>query len=89
MKLGLKPEIACDIVDQAVSGGAIGRTPVLGTLAKGACKGFAGKVINAVGDGLGYAKDKAVQGAKAVGCFVLTPWGVCDKRTPPPPSKPT
>jgi hypothetical protein len=48
ISLGVSKEIACDLVDEAASGGLIGNVPGLGKLAKGACAGFVGSVIDGV-----------------------------------------
>ena len=45
-KLGAGKEVTCAFIDSAVGGGIVGRTPVLGTLAKNACAGFVGTVID-------------------------------------------
>lgn len=45
-KLGAGKEVTCAFIDSAVGGGIVGRTPVLGTLAKNACAGFVGSVID-------------------------------------------
>lgn len=45
-KLGADKQVTCAFIDSAVGGGIVGRTPVLGTLAKNACAGFVGTVID-------------------------------------------
>lgn len=46
---GLSGDVACSLADQMISGGFIGKVPVLGNLANSACAGFAGNVIKGVG----------------------------------------
>ncbi len=99
--LGINASIACDIVDQAVSGGLIGKTPVLGTLANGVCKGFVGKVFNGVGglvEGAAGATYGALKSALntgekvagAVGCAIESIFtSGCGDDDPPPPPEPT
>lgn len=72
---GASQGLICALIDDAVAGGAIGNTPVIGDLAKGVCKSFAGKMIK----GLQSA-------AKAMVCLVEALWGGCDADTPPPPT---
>lgn len=48
-KLGANKQVTCAFIDSAVGGGIVGRTPVLGTLAKNACAGFVGTVIDGFG----------------------------------------
>ena len=75
----------CKLADQIVSGGAISGTPILGDIAQGACKGFAGAIIKGVGT-VGktlYNGGKAV--VNAVACAVESLWGGCDSDDPPPP----
>lgn len=45
-KLGANKQLTCSFIDSAVGGGIVGRTPVLGKLAKGACEGFVGTVLD-------------------------------------------
>jgi len=54
---GVSNDVACALIDEYVSGGLIGDTPVIGQLAQGACAGFVGKVFGA---------------AKAVGSEVMS-----------------
>ena len=49
ISLGVSSDTACNLVDEGVSGGAIGRTPLLGDLVKGVCKSFVGKVLDGAG----------------------------------------
>ncbi len=92
MTLGAGKELTCQLVDDAIGGGIIGRTPILGALAKGACTGFVGLVIDGVkgfiNGGVGLAEDgvELVGGAaKAVGCSVASLFGNgCSKATTPP-----
>lgn len=51
--LGISGDMACGLVDTLVDQSLIGRTPLLGDLAKGACSGFVGKVLDG---GLGIVK---------------------------------
>jgi hypothetical protein len=46
---GLNGDVACSLADQMISGGFIGKVPILGNLATSACAGFAGNVIKGVG----------------------------------------
>lgn len=90
---GVKPDIVCTLIDEGLSGGLIGKTPIIGDLAKGMCKSFAGKIIKGIGTAAGKVYDKAKDvgedaydyGKDAV-CAVETIWGGCDKDTPPPPT---
>ncbi|MCB2057726.1 MAG: hypothetical protein H6916_01160 [Novosphingobium sp.] len=93
MKLGASADAACSLIDSSVGGGLIGRTPGLGSLAKGACSGFAGAVIDGasglvkggvglVEDGVSYAWDKGKEGV----CLVYSLFGSgCSKAAPPDP----
>ncbi len=47
-KLGADKQATCGFIDAAVAGGVVGRTPVLGSLARGACEGFTGVVIDGI-----------------------------------------
>jgi hypothetical protein len=97
ISLGAGNEVVCAMVDNAVGGGIIGRTPLLGSLAKGACSGFVGAVIDGAkgiiigGVGLLEKGASAVYGAgKAVVCEVYS-WiasGCSDAEPPPPPPPP-
>ena len=91
MELGAAADIACEFLDKAVAGGAIGRLPVLGSLARGVCKNFVGKVIDGVKGvvigGIGYAEDgvKAITGfGQDVGCAVYSIFGEGCSTAPPP-----
>jgi hypothetical protein len=66
LQTGVNGDTACMIADNAISGGAIGKTPVVGSIAKNVCSGFAGTlikgintvvggVVNAVGEFIGDA----------------------------------
>ncbi len=93
MTLGADKQVACSLVDQAVLGGVIGRTPILGQLAKGACAGFVGTVIDGINGlidgGVGLAEagvSAAYQGGKKVVCTVYGYFGSgCSKAKAPPP----
>jgi hypothetical protein len=89
-QLGASTDLACDFIDQAISGGLIGRTPILGALAKGACKNFTGKIFDAatgiIKGGVGYAED----GVKALanlggklGCEIYSWFGEGCSSAPP------
>lgn len=91
IKLGGSADIACDFIDQTVSGGLIGRTPVLGKLAKGVCQNFAGKVFQKgyglIKGGLGYAEDGVIalkDFGEDIGCAVISVFGNGCSSTPPP-----
>jgi hypothetical protein len=94
ISLGAGKDIVCTMVDNAVGGGIIGRTPVLGSLAKGACSGFVGAVIDGVkgiingGVGLAEKGVGALAGAgKAAFCAVYSIFGNgCSSSEPPPPT---
>lgn len=94
LSLGAGKAVVCKMVDDAVGGGIIGRTPLLGDLAKGACAGFVGTVIDGVkgivkgGVGLAEKGVEAVAGAgKAFGCAVYSLVGNgCSSAEPPPPT---
>lgn len=93
MSLGVGAGTACKLVDSAVAGGVISRTPVLGDLAMGACSGFLGVVIDGINKfikgGIGLAEDAwsaAAGGAKALGCAVYSVLGGECSSAPPPPS---
>ena len=91
MTLGVSGSAACGFVDQSVSGGVIGRTPILGDLAKGACSGFVGAIIDGVNGiikgGVGLVEDtvSAVYGTgKKAACALYSLVGSgCSKRPPP------
>lgn len=91
--LGASEKLACEMVDGAVLGGMIGRTPILGALAKGACAGFVGSVIDGftglVKGGVGFVEAgvKALAGgAKTVGCAIYSLIGSGCSEAPPPPT---
>jgi hypothetical protein len=94
LSLGAGKAVVCQMVDNAVGGGIIGRTPLLGTLAKGACAGFVGAVIDGVtglikgGVGLAEKGVVAIAGAgKAAACAVYSLIGSgCSSAEPPPPT---
>src|SRR6266545_1984961 len=54
---GVSEKSACVFVDEVIYGGYISKTPLVGDLALGACKGFVGNVIGAVGDAAGAGLD--------------------------------
>ena len=90
--LGVGKEAVCSLVDSAVLGGLIGRTPGLGELAKGACAGFVGAVIDGVKGlvkgGVGAVEagvDAVAKGTQAVACAVYSLFGDgCSSAEPPP-----
>ncbi|MFP5390134.1 MAG: hypothetical protein ACLGI6_01105 [Gammaproteobacteria bacterium] len=91
MKLGASKDVVCTMVDQAVGGGIIGRTPLLGTLAKTACSGFVGAVIDGINGiikgGVGLIEDganAAYQAGKSVVCAVWSLIGNGCSSSPPP-----
>ena len=92
MTLGAGNEVVCSMVDNAVFGGIIGRTPILGALAKGPCTGFAGLVIDGVkgfiNGGVGLVEDGVElvgSAVKSVACGVKSLFGNgCSKATTPP-----
>jgi hypothetical protein len=45
---GVTGDVACSLADQMISGGYIGKVPVLGDLAKSACSSFGGTIIKGV-----------------------------------------
>lgn len=45
---GVTGDVACSLADQMISGGYIGKVPVLGDLAKSACSTFGGSIIKGV-----------------------------------------
>jgi hypothetical protein len=83
---GVKPETVCTLIDDGLSGGLIGKTPVIGDLAKGMCKSFAGKIIKGIASVAGKVADKAKEYGEDAICAVETLWGGCDDATPAPPS---
>ncbi len=93
LTLGVSGEVACGLVDTLVDQSLIGRTPLLGDLAKAACSGFVGKVIDGfagiIKGGVGLIEDGvsyAWQGAKAGACAVYSLVGSgCSKAPPPDP----
>jgi hypothetical protein len=92
ISLGADSAFVCDLIDSAVSGGFIGRTPILGKLAKGACVGFAGKVFagasGIVKGGVGLAEDGVsyvYDGAGNLACSVYSYFGNGCSKGPPPP----
>ena len=58
-KVGVDEKAACVFVDESLSGGYVSKTPLVGDLAMGLCKGFAGEVIGAVGDAVDFGVDAA------------------------------
>ena len=56
---GVSGDVACSLADQMISGGYIGKVPVLGDLANSACSGFVGNVIKGVGAAGGAVIDTA------------------------------
>ncbi len=91
--LGISGEMACGLVDTLVDESLIGRTPLLGDLAKGACSGFVGKVLDgAVGivkGGVGLVEAGVSyiwEGGKAGACKIYSLVGSgCSKASPPDP----
>lgn len=79
-KLGAGKQVTCAFIDASVGGGVIGRTPMLGTLAKGACEGFVGTVIDGFtgmikgGVGVVEAGVSAVWGAGKDGVCEVYSW---------------
>ena len=57
IKVGVSESAACVFADESLSGGYVSKTPLVGELAMGICKGFAGQVIGAVGDAVGAGYD--------------------------------
>jgi hypothetical protein len=45
---GVNGDTACMLADNAIGGGMIGKTPVLGSLARSVCSGFAGSIIKGI-----------------------------------------
>ncbi|OYW22499.1 MAG: hypothetical protein B7Z43_06805, partial [Sphingomonas sp. 12-62-6] len=93
--LNISRDQACGFIDNAVFGGLIGRTPLLGQLAKGACAGFLGSVIDGftgiIDGGVGVIENSvtaAYQGGKKIACTVYGYFGSgCSKaKAPPPPT---
>ena len=93
-ELGASADVACEVLDESVGGGIIGRTPVLGDLAKGTCKNFTGKVFDAatglVKGGVGIIEDgvtAAKQFGNSIGCAVYSLIGNgCSSASPPDPN---
>ncbi|MFP5390782.1 MAG: hypothetical protein ACLGI6_04435 [Gammaproteobacteria bacterium] len=91
IKLGVGEDMVCTLIDQGVSGGLIGRTPLLGDLAKSTCSGFVGDVIDGIhgfikgGVGLAEAGVQQVgKVGKAIGCAVWSLIGNgCSSAAPP------
>jgi hypothetical protein len=86
ISLGVSKGIVCDLVDEAVAGGLIGHVPGLGQLAKGACTGFVGSVIDGV---QGFAKSvggAAGNLAEGAYCEVKSIFGDGCSEAPPPPT---
>jgi hypothetical protein len=92
LTLGVSGEAACSFVDTAVDSSLIGKTPVLGDLAKGLCSGFVGKIIDGakglikggvglVESGVSTAWDLGKEGA----CAVYSLIGSGCSSAPPPP----
>lgn len=90
--LGASGAVACEMVDNAVGGGVIGRTPILGALARDACAGFGGDVIKGakglIDGGVGLGEDGLAaiwDGGQALGCTVISLIGNgCSSAEPPP-----
>jgi hypothetical protein len=89
---GIGASLACELVDSAVAGGAIGNTPVLGDLAKGACKSFAGTIIKGVSAVTGALLDLSEEIASGAvdlagdgACLVVSLFGGCETAPPAPP----
>lgn len=79
IELGASADIACEFLDSAVSGGVLGRIPILGSIGKGVCKNFTGKVFDAatnlVKGGIGLIEDgvtAAVEFGGKVFCTVFS-----------------
>lgn len=93
IKMGVDKDAACTLVDEGVSGGLIGRTPYLGSLAVSACKGFVGVVIDGVlgfvKGGVGYAEagvSYVWEAGKEGLCAVASIFGSGCSSAPPPPT---
>ena len=83
---GLENDVACDIIDEAATGGQINDIPGLKSLAGGFCKGFAGTVIDGVG-GVVKGGAKVIGGvAKGAYCAVASLFGSGCSSAPPPPT---
>jgi len=79
--IGVGADVACGLVDEAVSGGAIGNVPGLNKLVTGVCSGFVGKVL----DGAKGVVKFGYKVAKAGYCAVLSLFGDgCSSAEPPP-----
>lgn len=83
---GFSASVACDFVDSAVASSIIGKTPLLGDLAKGACKGFVGKVIDGVAGVVKDGAQIAYNAGKDVVCAVYSLFGDGCSSSPPPPT---
>lgn len=88
ISLGVNAKTACSMIDNAVGGGVIGRTPGLGAIAKGACAGFVGAVIDGVkgiiNGGVGIA-EAGVSALKNGVCALYSLVGSgCSSAEPPP-----
>jgi hypothetical protein len=83
LTLGVSQEIACDLIDEAATAGVLGDIPGLGQLAKGACNGFVGGVIDGV-EGVAKAIGSA---GKHLACDVASIFG--DGCSEAPPAAPT
>jgi hypothetical protein len=67
ISVGVNGKVACTLADDIIGGGLIGKTPVLGNIAKEACAGFAGKVIGTVTDVAGYVPGQVFKGINNLG----------------------
>lgn len=86
--LGVSGPVACKLADAAVGDGIVGRTPLLGALAKDACAGFVGNVLDGVKGlvkgGVGFF-EAGVQTAQNGFCKVYSWIGSgCSAAEPPP-----
>jgi hypothetical protein len=65
--VGVNGKVACTLADDVIGGGLIGKTPVLGNIAKEACAGFAGKVIGTAVDIANYVPGQVITGVSNLG----------------------
>jgi hypothetical protein len=86
LEVGITAETACKIADDAISGGFITKTPILGDIASSACQGFAGTVIKGIASGAKAVYNKGKQFIEDAACTVAGLLGGCDDADPPPPT---